>query len=189
MPSSSRYCNLAPPVAAERTAPVERAGPRVRIHRADGVETLWIDHEGPRVIMGIASTPRISSHKHSLSSAGCQIRFPIPLLSSHGFVGDSRRAPWQPEQVKIGEVVWIQKSSRAVRVRAVLDDNEAADYAWKLIESGEVRAFSVAAVRGTARVQGVVEGAVFFDRWKLEEVSVCRRGANPDCQFSIYRGP
>lgn len=162
-------------------------GPKVNLWRHKDVETLWIDRTGSRMIEGIASTPRISSHKHSLSSDGCMIRFPIPLLSHHGFVGDTRHAPYKPDQIKIGEVVWIQKSPQAIRVRAIVDRNEAADYAWSLIEKGETLCFSVAAKKGTARVQALVDGAHFYDRWELEEVSVCRRGANPDCKFRIVR--
>jgi hypothetical protein len=61
------------------------------------------------------------------------------------------------------------------------DDNLAADYAWSLVEAGELRAFSVASVKGSSTIAGSVMGTKFYGSWKLAEVSLCRSGANPDC--------
>lgn len=180
MPSSSKYCK--PSYAA-----VEQKydGPKVRIHRDGGIETLWIQRSGSRMIEGIASTPTISNQT-SLSSMGCNIRFPIPLLSEHGRLAGSKGLPTRPEKLRIGEIVWISKSRESIRIRAVLDDNsEPADYAWKLILNGETRCLSVLAKNG--HTAAIVDGAKFYDTWELGEVSVCRRGANPDCKFRIVR--
>jgi hypothetical protein len=92
------------------------------------------------------------------------------------------------EQTRIGEIVWIQTSPRAIRVRAVVDHTAAGDYAWSPTERGETLCFSVATKPGTTKLQGLVDGVRFFSEWELKEVSVCRQGANPDCKFHILKG-
>lgn len=152
----------------------------------DGIEKLWIDKTGKRMIEGIASTGAMSSHKHSLNPRGCIARLPIPLLFGHGFKKDTRQYAFKTlESARIGEVVALQKSKEAVTVRAILDDSLAADAAWGLIESGKARCFSVAVLEGSDKMKGVVDGNLYFDQWELREVSVCFKGANPDCYFSI----
>lgn len=164
-----------------------KLGEKVFSVHKNGVETLWLERKGLRMIEGIASTPAVNSHGYSLNSAGCKFEFPIPLLSKHGFVGDTRNAPYKPEQIKIGDVVWVQKSASAIRVRAIVDETLAGDHVWQLIESGEVRAFSAAATDDSFQCSAVVEGNRYFDRWKLLEVSVCRSGACPGATFEIFR--
>jgi hypothetical protein len=66
--------------------------------------------------------------------------------------------------------------------RAELEaDNLAADYAWSLVEQGELRAFSVASVKGSSTVAGSVLGTKFYSTWTLSEISLVRTPANPDC--------
>ncbi|MBB4262665.1 hypothetical protein [Bradyrhizobium sp. CIR3A] len=146
----------------------------------NGVETIWMKNAAggrltaKRMIHGIASTPTINSHKYSLLSRGMMVKLPVPLLSSH-----------KGHATPIGQVVLVRKKADQIYVQAVVFHNEAADYAWKLIEQGETRCFSGAAAPDGYRVQGVVDGVTFYDRWTLGEVSVCRKGANPDCTFEI----
>jgi hypothetical protein len=141
-----------------------------------GEHEFWrTDHRTRRMVHGIASTPTITSNNHSLSSVGCKIEFPIPLLCSHENHGS------------IGEVVLVRRSPRELYVVAALhDDNLAADYAWSLVEQGELKAFSVASVPGSSTVAGSVLGTKFYGSWQLAEVSLCRTGANPDCQAEIF---
>lgn len=144
--------------------------------RSGEIETLWVKrHSGKRMIHGVATTPTISSNKQSMSSRGCTIRLPVPVFSQHASAAD-----------RIGEVVSVRKSAREIYVIAVIDEHgAAADYAWRLIEAGEVRAFSVAAIKG-AEIGAIVDGIKFWKRWTLGEVSICRAGANPDAYFEIY---
>lgn len=160
---------------------------QMQLTRSNGEETLWVAETSRRIIEGIASTPTPNSHGYALSSAGCCIRLPLPLLSSHGYFGDGRKMAGTLEQCRIGWVVWARKSREQILVRACVDEGyEAADYAWKLIEAGELRAFSGAASRDSYKnLRGVADRVAFFDKWDLLEVSACRAGANPDCLFWI----
>lgn len=179
-------------IRAER----EKRFPGLQVKRVDGVETIWFEKRGRRMIHGIASTPTVNSHGDSWASSGCEARFPIPLLFGHGLIEDKRgeggkRVEASPdlEQLKIGEIVLVRKSEQGIYVIAVIDEGtHAGDDAWKLIESGKALCFSVGGESRSFRLRGVVDGHRYYDRWRLKEVSVCRKGANPDCTFSIYHG-
>jgi hypothetical protein len=147
----------------------------VRCERSGGHDYWRTDHRTRRMVHGIASTPTITSNGHSRSSAGCKIDFPIPLLVSHEAYGS------------VGEVVMLRRSTREIYIIAALhDDNLAADYAWSLVEQGELTAFSVASTNGSSTVDGSVLGTKFYGSWQLAEVSLCRQGANPDCRAEIF---
>jgi hypothetical protein len=80
--------------------------PRMTWSREDGVETIGIRRfEGRRTVWGCASTAAITTHKTSKDPAGAQIQFPIPLKFGH-------------KAGVIGQVVWVQKSPKALFVRA-----------------------------------------------------------------------
>jgi hypothetical protein len=144
---------------------------RIRNVRVEqrGDHTIWsTGFRTKRMVHGIASTPTITTNNHSLSSAGCEIDFPIPLLCSHEELGS------------IGEVVMLRRSPREIyAICALHDDNLAANYAWSLVEQGTLRAFSVASER--SKIDGSVLGTRFYGEWKLREISLCKQGANPDC--------
>jgi hypothetical protein len=145
-------------------------------HSGD-MQCIWIEGaKSERMIDGIASTPTVNSHKYSLASAGCHIRLPVPLLSSH-----------KGHSTPIGEVVHVRKCPLQIYVRAIVHHGPAGDYAWEMIESGELRAFSGAAVQESWKLDGIVDGVSFYKNWTLREVSICREGANPDCWFDIYK--
>jgi hypothetical protein len=141
-----------------------------------GEHDIWrTDHRTRRMVHGIASSPTITTNNHSRSSAGCKVEFPIPLLCAHEAHGS------------IGEIVLLRRSPREIYVIAALhDDNPAADYAWSLVEQGELPAFSVASVAGSSTVAGSVLGTKFYGSWQLAEVSLCRAGANPDARAEIF---
>lgn len=104
-----------------------------------------------------------------------RVKMPVPLLFAHKGI-----------EVPIGDVFMVSKSEHQVYVRALIfEDNAAADHAWLLIEAGEVRALSVS--RTDQHLQGIVDGISFYDRWRLKEVSICRRGANPQAYFEILK--
>jgi hypothetical protein len=154
----------------------------------DGVEKMWIDKTGRRMIEGIASTGTLTSHGHSRNPKGCIVRLPVPLLFGHGFKKGTRERGYKNVQdARIGDVVMVCKSKTAITVRAVLDDSLAGDAAWELIESGEARCFSVDSINGKTTMKGIVNGHPYFDQWELKEVSVCFKGANPDCRFDIVK--
>jgi len=130
-----------------------------------------------RLIHGTASSSTINEHGYSLIARGMTAILPVPILSNHTGHG-----------FPIGEVFFIRRSDAAVYVRAVIFDNDAGDYAWSLIRSGDLGCFSGAAARDGMKIQGVVDGKAFYDEWRLREVSICRRGANPDSIFEIWDG-
>jgi hypothetical protein len=156
-------------------AVIAAAKPKKFGHTYDkGVETLWmVGRSSPRMIHGIASTPTIDSQGHSLLSSGAQFRLPLPLLSQHGSQGKG-----------VGEVTLVRTSKTEVYIQAALNNSAAADYAWALIENGEVRALSVG--WNPISVQAEVDKITFYDRWSIREISMVRTGANPDCRFEIF---
>ncbi|MCZ4091684.1 hypothetical protein [Sinorhizobium psoraleae] len=142
----------------------------------NGVQTIWIKNAtGARMIEGVASTPRPSvsgiGNPLALSSRGAMAQLPIPLMFAHA-KGEA-----------IGEVVLLRKSAEHIFVKAVIWQTEACDHAWRLIEAGEARAFSV--LSGDQVFGATVDGYTHVKSWRIREVSVCRQGANPDCTFSI----
>jgi len=155
----------------------------------DLVDTKRVGH---RMIYGCASTPTVDTNKLSISSAGCDFHFPIPLLADHGMIcgdDDNRvHASSHAKDLKIGDVVWLAKCESGIFIRAVLDDSRAADAAWELIESGEYKSLSRGGLGRYAhnKKRGVVNGVTYWERWKLGEVSICQEGANPDCQFAVF---
>jgi HK97 family phage prohead protease len=150
----------------------------VSITCKDGIETFKYPHRHAtrRMIHGVAATPTITKHNQSKSPLGCEIKLPIPLLCSHS-----------KYERPIGDVTLVRRDRRHIYIQASINENESGDYAWKLIEDGELKALSVGSNDG--QVQAEVDGVVFIDRWTLREVSIVRRGANPDCWFEIYKGP
>ena len=123
-----------------------------------------------------------------MSSRGCMIRLPAPLLFAHGHVGDTRnKASSRNADMQIGEIFYFRKSAESIFIKAHVWNTEAGNHAWQLIQSGEARCFSGAADPKSMRLRGVVDGHSFYDAWDLSEVSVCRQGANPDCTFSVVR--
>jgi hypothetical protein len=141
-----------------------------------------------RRIEGFASTSTVNSHGYSLNPRGCHISLPVPLWFSHARAanGQTRRvSSARGESVAIGTVYYARTSTEGIWVKAIVDDSIAGDHAWRLIESGEVRCFSGAAAPSSLRVKGIVDGVTYYDAWTLSEVSVCPKGANPDCWFYV----
>ncbi len=95
--------------------PIKR--PRFQWSRHNGVETLTLlGYEDRRTIWGCASTATVTSHKTSKNPGGACISMPVPLKASH-------------KAGAIGLVTQVRKSPKSLFVRAVLDDNPAADHA------------------------------------------------------------
>ena len=107
------------------------------------------------------------------------MKFPLAIYSEHAphKLGD--------EIPRIGEIVYLRKSSQNVYVRGIIDEgSEAADYAWKLIKDREIGMFSV--LSHTIKLSGVVNDVHFVSFWECKEISICRQGANPDCHFEVF---
>ena len=168
---------------ARKSAEPRKNAPRVGVSRESGIETIWLKNAvgglplTRRMIHGIASTSSVDAQNHVLVSRGMMAKLPIPLLSQHaGHVSSP-----------IGVVTLVRKRDREIYViGTIFEKNEAADYAWSMILDGSVRCLSVGA--RVQRVQGIVDGIKFIDRWSVNEISICRQGANGDCRFEIYEG-
>ena len=146
--------------------------PRIKCTRADGVEVISTGRTGSRMVWGCASSPKPNSHNYALITSGCKIVLPVPLKCRH-------------KRGAVGDVVWLRKSAKSLFVRAVLYDTAAANYAWKLLMDGELKAFSASAEQpfeGGTEVNGIT----FHDRWTLKEISLTPTGANPDAWCRIY---
>ncbi|MCT2577679.1 MAG: hypothetical protein E5X23_09295 [Mesorhizobium sp.] len=171
---------------AKRLADLEaQYAPRVKpestkptwTRRQDGTDEMSIPaRAGARMIHGLASSSSINSHGYALISRGMDCHLPVALLSSH----KGHSAP-------IGEVFYVRRTEDRIYVRAQINDNEAGDFAWTMIRSGELRCFSGAARNSSLRLQGIVEGKTFYGAWELLEVSICPTGANPDSVFEVYQ--
>jgi hypothetical protein len=155
------------PTKAPAPIPAKASTEEVQI---DGYHLLPTD----MMIEGVCSTPTIDKHNTSLLPLGCELAVPVPLLCRHVEWGE------------IGQVVYLRKSDSEIFMRAIVHDNEAGRFAWGRIESGEFAALSVASEReqGSFHVQGAVDGTLFYDRWKLREISIVKTPANPDCYFN-----
>jgi hypothetical protein len=147
---------------------------RVELTYNEGIQTLFYPHRplAERMIHGVVSTPSINSKGTSYASRGCRAKFPLPVFCSHAKEGDP-----------IGEVVSLRLSQGEIYIRAEIFKSSAADYAWELIKSGELQCLSAGSTQH--KVQGVVEGIKFISSWRLREVSICRKGANPDARFEV----
>lgn len=167
---------------AERAATEKVAAPLVRSVIENGVEKIWLasPSRSNRVIEGIASSAWDTAKGVMLSSRGALVQFPVPLLSEHGFYDKDRRRG-DMGRAGIGEVVAIAKSAGSIWARAIIHQTGyAADYAWKLIEAGEVACFSVSALQDKMTP---VDGMRCQTAWRLREISICRRGADADAFF------
>jgi hypothetical protein len=122
-----------------------------------------------RMIDGVAVTPRLNANNHVFRVEGCKITLPVPLLSAHHETG------W------IGEIVYCRWDSSSLYIRAIVDQSMAANHAWQLVQSGDLRALSIATVDhdGIVVDDGETERK-FFENWRLSEVSLCKAGANAD---------
>jgi len=172
-----------------RALPCELAGERTTrvIRHVVGLGYEKIELRGPsrrRLIRGVASTGRICEDNYSLSSMGCVMTLPIPLLFAHGHLGKKTKPESDDlQKLRIGEVVLLKKNRHFIQMEAVIDDSEAGKYAWKLIEDGAVSALSVRS--STMQLGAVVDDVSFYDRWTLDEISICRSGRNPEAYFEI----
>lgn len=192
MSSSRHHWGFGARALARAREPVrERTSGRLFEHTRDsGVETisevLGSSHGGIGMIAGLASTSRVDSHLESLSSEGCAVRLPIPLLCSHAKDANGRIVSNDMGETMIGRIVYFEKRPTEVRIRAVVDSTRAGRAAWQMIVQGELKCLSVGILRSSIKLRGVVDGVKYIDEWCLQEVSICRRGANPDCYFEVY---
>jgi hypothetical protein len=134
------------------------------------------------MIRGIASSPTLQLDKLLLLPEGLVLKLPIPLWFEHARVRKGLPSD-DLEQLSIGEVVGLRKSSRYVTAEAIFYETAAADFAWSFVTSGEVRAFSVGT--NDLHTAGVVDGHRFVDRWEIRELSIGRAGMDPHATFSI----
>lgn len=144
----------------------------------DGYFEKQIDRPATdRLIHGLASSSAINSHNYSLVARGMTAILPVPILSKH--TGD---------HTPLGEVFFVRRSDNKIYIRGQIFHNDAADYLWALIQTGDLRCFSGAAAPDGLKLQGIADGKTFYGEWRLREVSVCRKGANPDARFTIWDG-
>ena len=166
-----------------------RGVPCFRHTCSGGLEVIEVrDVCGQRRIEGVASTGFITKkvivkrsqgieweeiYRQSLQPRGCMAKLPIPLKSEHANYSE------------IGAIYYLRKSATNIYIRAVLHDGPAADHTWDLIRRGLCRGLSVGP--GAMARPTVADSVHFFSRWWINEISVCRRPANPECHFEILR--
>jgi hypothetical protein len=127
-------------------------------------------------IHGIASTATINAHNYSVDPEGMEVTsLPVPLLASHDGRGSE----------PIGDVYHVRRHRSGVYVKACLRRHAAADFAMRKITEAGWSGLSCAMAPGSGRKLSVVDGVTFYDRWTMGEVSICPKGANPDCVFEV----
>ena len=195
MSTVARTVKLPPKEAPKHNVVVSLHGNGPRRERRDGgvlyekagdVETFWLEATAERMIHGVVSTGTVNTHSYSLDSAGCEFELPVPLLFRHAFKAGSRTCVTKNhDEAKIGSIVLIRRSKRQIYIQATIDESLAGDAVWRLVVSGEARSMSGSAV--SMRLRGVVDGVKYYDKWSLDEGSITRNGANPDCWCEPYR--
>lgn len=163
----------APPLAEVATVPPSNWRRGAEGHLEKSAQAVFAG----RLIHGIASSSTVNEHGYAMISHGMELDLPVPLLCDH-----------KGYSTPIGEIFYVRKSASRVYVRASVFDNEAGDLAWSLIKTGELRCFSGAAKARSLKLQGIVDDKKIYGEWRLHEVSMCRRGANPDSVFEIWNG-
>lgn len=128
-----------------------------------------------RTIEGIAHTPSANTHGYALAMTGGEFDLPIPLLLSHD---------WHKV---IGAVTEIDCKADAIHFKARVAEGlpPALADVWDRIISGELAGISA----DSSHVGGATHerGMRVYNRWRLCEVSVCERGANPDARILVAR--
>lgn len=155
-------------------------------YEGDGMQVVeMIEEPAGRKIWGIASTRSDTSKGFASNPRHCLAKIPTPLYSEHGRSGEKRHSG---EHAEIGYVYAIRLSPEAVKFKAVLASTMAADKAWELITSGEVAAVSISidTSHPATKQMGTVDGVVYYESWALKELSICRKGANPDAVISGF---
>jgi hypothetical protein len=104
----------------------------------------------------------VSSTGHSLSSEGCHVKFPVPLLFRH------RKGQ------QVGLVTCVRKTDSQIYVQADLSD----DIAWWLVEIGWLRGLSVGPADSV--FEATRDGAHYCTRGTMAEVSIVPTPANAD---------
>ncbi|MCA0393961.1 MAG: hypothetical protein LCH70_07570 [Proteobacteria bacterium] len=195
MNAATRTVRLPPKEALKPNVVVSLHGKGPRRERRDGGvwyekagdgETFWLDATAERMIHGVVSTGTVNTHNYSLDPAGCEFKLPVPLLFRHAFKAGSRTCVTKNrDEAKIGSIVLIRRSKWQIYIQATIDKSLAGDAVWRFVVSGEARSMSGSAV--STRLRGVVDGVEYYDKWILDEGSITRKGANPDCWCEPYR--
>ena len=147
---------------------------------AYGIDVIEIPPPTPSTlkIHGTASTSSLNTHDQALAVDGMEVAsMPVPLLVEH----DDRGA--EP----IGDVYYIRRTTHSVYIKAALRDHFAARYVAGSIVTAQLSGLSAASARNGNRLLAGVGDKVFYDRWVLKEVSVCRSPANKECCCEILR--
>jgi hypothetical protein len=170
--SEARYLSA---VAARQGAAAKRKT-AVRIDQATLAEVYYLPEFKPtgRVIRGIASSGAISSNGHVLDPRGLILELPIPLACDH-------------KAGSVGEVFELTRDHGMIRFAACLHERSlAADHAWRLIEAGDYKCVSVGGSH--AKGSAIVDGITHYCQWRMAELSLCRKGANPHAQIVTVNG-
>lgn len=112
------------------------------------------------MIEGCGTTNSTDTENSVIVPGGCEIpEMPIPLRWRHG--------------KDIGSICWVRKTPVAIFLRASIFENET--FIWRAFDDGEMFRMSIGFEKITE--PRLANGVLVYDRWRLDEVSVCQDGA------------
>lgn len=136
----------------------------------------WFAHDKPRLIEGVATTSKKTSHGNYKNMLGVTFDLPIPLLKSHD------------ADYPLGYVYDVTVTHDRITFKAQLDNGclDHSDDVWRQIVSGDLLGVSVSPSETDAFVRSDVgqdKSALILDSWRWRELSVCRIGANESARI------
>lgn len=134
--------------------------------RGAKVVEKFVSPTGTRTIRGVATTPGVDLVGDEVVPTGAVYRLPLPLLWQH------------KHDQPIGWVTAAVVSAQGITVTCELATGiEAADKAWRHIESGLVAGLSIGFV--AIKTEPTATGTRFL-KWRWNELSVVTIAAQPD---------
>lgn len=138
--------------------------------RGAKVVEKFVSASGTRTIRGVATTPGVDLVGDEVVPTGAVYRLPLPLLWQH------------KHDQPIGWVTAAVVSAQGITVTCELATGiEAADKAWRHIESGLVVGLSIGFV--AIKTQPTATGTRFL-KWRWNELSVVTVAAQPDASIT-----
>jgi len=133
------------------------------------------------MIHGVALSERVLSDQYQVNrvmlARGCPLDVPVPLLYEH-----SGKA--------IGEVIHLSWIGTKLYCRAIVFHNTGGERAWQEIVEYKLRGLSCAFECGhhQTKLRDDIGVVMEFDKYWVNEISVCHKPANGDCYFAIFSG-
>jgi hypothetical protein len=158
---------------------------RTIVHTAgtDWEKLAVVDFPRRRVISGLASSGPHVYKQLSFDPMGCELSLPPIWFAHEDGKGSVNRLMSRTH--RIGETISLMKTPLGLFIEASIDETPGGRFAWELMCRGQAKALSINAA--ALEIASLVDSIRFVSHWRLNEVSVCRCGADPAAKFHIIR--